>query len=202
MPKPVSRNAFLAALALTLGSLVQIMASVVATLAVPWAYVGWLVFCFGAVGLCEELGPNRPLNRAGLVLLASSLCARTLLLVVPEGASAIRAELAYAFASIGMTLLWSIALMHRPRQPKIAGLTGSIFSGGTLALLLIAHVGAGGISYLGFSEIFAALAHPEAHTPRAMISVSVVIAGWSAVVAGLLGTVRLKSADEVGTNAR
>jgi len=192
---PVSRNARVGAVGLVVGAMLQVIASVLTALATPWAYAGWLVFCFGALCLCEELGVARPLNRGGLVLLGASLCARTILLVLPIGETAVRAELAYAFTGIGAVLLWSVALMHREHQIKGAGLLGSALSGGTLMLLLAGHLAAGGASFFGFSELFAAINRPEAAGSRAMISIAAVIGAWSLIVAGLLSTTALNRTD-------
>ena len=192
---PISHNARVGAVTLLLGALLQVIASMLTALATPWAYGGWLVFCFGALCLCEELGVVRPLNRAGLVLLGAAFCARTILLVLPTGETAMRAELAYAFTCIGAVLLWSVALMHREHQIKGAGLLGSALSGGTLMLLLAGHLAAGGASFFGFSEIFLAINRPEVGSFRAMISISAVIGAWSLIVAGLLSTTVLNNRE-------
>ena len=191
MSVSISRNARLGALTLAGGALIQLMAGLMGALAAPWAYAGWLPFCFGGLCLCEELGAARPLNRAGLILMGGGFCARSLLLLVPDPAIAVRTEIAFAFTSMGMILFWSVALLHRPQQPKLVGMIGSLLSGGSLALLLAAHVAAAGMSYFGFAEAFAAIAHPEMNTQRAMLSISVVIAGWSLITAILLSTTDL-----------
>lgn len=193
MSVSISRNARLGALSLAGGALIQLVAGLMGALAAPWAYAGWLLFCFGALCLCEELGAARPLNRAGLILMGAGFCARLLLLLVPDPAIAVRAEIAFAFTSMGMILFWSVALLHRPQQPKLVGMIGSLLSGGSLALLLAAHVAAAGMSYFGFAEAFAAIAHPEMNTQRAMLSISVVIAGWSLITATLLSTTDLNA---------
>ena len=190
---PTSRNAQAGAITLAIGAATQLIAAAGNALAEPWAYLGWLVFCFGALCLCEELGANRPLNRAGMILLAVAFYARSSLLIFPEDVGAIRAGLLYAIGSVGVILFWSIALLHRPARSRTAGLIGSVLSGGTLALLLVGHLVAGSLGIFGFSEIFAALSNPEAGSQRAMISVGIVVCIWSAAAAGLLWTTQLRN---------
>jgi hypothetical protein len=155
-------------------------------LAMPWAFGGWLVFCFGALALCEELGPTKPLNRAGLVLLAAAFGARCLLVIVPAGEAASRAEWAYIFTILGATQFWSVALMHRKGQIRGFGAAGSALSGGTLVLLLLAHLALGSAGFAGLAGLAALIKHGDARLGAAVIGSSVVLALWSVFVGGLL----------------
>lgn len=176
---------------LALGTSVQLIASLSGQLGAPWAYAAWLVLAFGAWCLCDELGMARPLNRAGAVLLAAAFCARSMLLCAPATAVATHAQLLYAFAALGMIMFWSVALMHRPDRPKVAGLLGSTLSGAALGLLIVAHVVTGSIGYFGFGALFVALNSPDADVAPAMTVISAVLWLWSLLVAGLLWTTAL-----------
>lgn len=191
-----SRNAKTAAIALTIGASSQVLASVLGTMNLPWAYAGELVLVFGALCLCDELGAARPLNRAGLIILAVGIVARTVMLVVPEPATAIRAELAFAVSSLIAPLLWSVALMHRPDRPKAIGFLGTVLSGGGLAILVAAHLAVASAGYLGFADLFAALRQPGLQPDRAMITISIITALWAGATGLLLWSGEINNAKQ------
>jgi hypothetical protein len=172
--------------ALSAGALLQLLASLLGATSSPWAYAGWLVLAFGALCLCDELGPSRPLNRAGLTMLAAAFCARSVMITIPIAAVLARAQLAYAFAILTAILFWSVALMHRRRHPYVAGSLGTALSGSALLMLLGAHLWVGAAGLLGFSELFAAVRDPTVQPLLATISVNVILSFWSLVVAPLL----------------
>ena len=180
-----SRNAKNGAIALAVGALTQVAASALGVVNLPWAYAGWLVLVFGALCLCDELGAARPLNRAGLIMLAVGFVARTVMLLASDPAAIIRAELTFAIASLIAPLLWSVALMHRQDRPKAIGLLGTLLSGGGLAVLIAAHLAVAGAGYLGFAGLFAALHRPDLQPDRAMFTISVVTALWAGATASL-----------------
>ena len=193
MSSPV-RNARIGAVALSMGAMSQVLASMLGALAMPWAYAGWLLLTFGALCLCEELGATRPLNRAGLIMLGVGFLARTVMVLVPEPLVQIRAELAFAIASLIALQLWSAALMHRTEQPKAVGLFGALLSGFGLAVMIAAHILVGSAGYLGFAELFAALHRPDIQPDRAMIAITAITAVWASVTGLLLWSRDLKAA--------
>lgn len=184
-------NARVSAVALFTGASLQLAASRLGMLAAPWAYLAWLVFLFGGIGLCQELGASKPLNRAGLLFLAASLCARTVMVVSPDHATQIRTELLSAFTSLAAILFWSVALMHRSDRPQIVGALGTILSGSALLLLFVSHLAVGAIAIFGFSDIFGALHDPGRDTRQAMETLATILAVWSIVIAHLLWTRKL-----------
>jgi hypothetical protein len=194
MAASTTLNARAGGLALLAGALLQLLASLLGALAAPWAYATWLFFVFGALCLCQELGASRPLNRAGLVLLGSALCARTVMTVIPEPIVKVRAELSFALALMAAILFWSVALMHRSSRPRIVGLFGTLLSGSTLLLLLAAHIFLGGVAFLGFAEIFRALADPNMDIYRPMIVLTAIGCLWSCAIALLLWTRNVSAA--------
>lgn len=189
-----SPNARVSAVAIIVGASIQLTASMLGQLAAPWAFLGWLIFVFGSIGLCQELGASRPLNRAGLLFMGAAFCARTVMVVSPGTGTEIRTQLMSAFASLAAILFWSLALMHRSDRPRMVGAFGVILSGSALLLLLTAHVVVGAITMLGFSDIFSALHDPGKSTRRAMETVAVILGMWSLVIAFLLWTRNLSPA--------
>lgn len=189
---PIARNAKIAAITLLVGAISQIPASLLGALSQPWAFAGWLVLTFGALGLCDELGATRPLNRAGLIMLGIGFVARTVMVVVPDPAVIVRAELAFAFSSLLALQLWSAALMHRRDRPKVIGILGSLLSASGLAVLIAAHVLAAGAGYLGFAELFSALQHPDLEPHRAMVNLATITVIWCGITGVALWTRDLK----------
>lgn len=188
-----SRNVKISAITLAGGSWSQVPASLSDTLAMPWAYAGWLLFTFGAWYLCDELGATRPLNRAGSLMLAVGFVARTALLFLVNPSEIVRADLVFAIATLFALLLWSAALMHRNAAPKAVGLFGSLVSGGGLGVLIAAHIAVGSTGYWGFAGLFAALTHPDLRPDGAMASVSIIAAIWASAIAILMLTRNLRT---------
>lgn len=188
MTHPPRRNSRLAATTLCIGALSQWAAASTGALNAPWVHGGWLAFSFGAVSLCEELGAMRPLNRAGLILLAAAFAAKSALVLTSDPVMIVRGELGFAISTLLAILCWSVALVHRPDRPKLAGLAGTAISGSGLALIVAAHLALGSGGYLGFREILSALRNPAMQTGAAMTSLSVLMVFWSLTVAALLRT--------------
>jgi len=189
-----SPNARVSAVTIIVGAGIHLAASMLEQLAAPWAFLGWLMFVFGSIGLCQELGVSKPLNRAGLLFMSAAFCARIVMVVSPAASTEIRTQLMSAFASLAPILFWSLALMHRSDRPRTVGAFGVILSGSALLLLLTAHVVVGAITMLGFSDIFSALHDPGKSTRRAMETVAVILVIWSLIIAFLLWTRDLRRA--------
>src|SRR5271165_213822 len=136
----VSRNARSGAIALASCTSVHFLVDLQGMRLAPLALVSWLGVSFGVLCLCEELGASRPLNRAGLVLFSAAFGARLLMTVAVDSTLYARAELLFAFATMGALLFWSVALMHRRQAPRAFGIAGTALTGSTLALILAAHL--------------------------------------------------------------
>ena len=193
MPESVSLNARSGAIALTVFAPLHFLVSLQGAAVAPLACATWLAVSFGVLCLCDELGPARPLNRAGLVLYAAAFSARLLMVVTGDPVSQARAELLFAFATMGSLLFWSAALMHRPRKPRAAGMLGAAMTGSTLALILAAHLLAGSASIWGFSELFDSLSSPSASAVHAMTTINGILCLWALISAGLMWTGALRS---------
>jgi len=194
MSHPTGCNARTGAIALAVFAPLHWLVSLAGTIFAPLAFACWLGISFGILCLCEELGAAKPLNRGGLVLFGAAFCARLLMTIATEPALHIRAELVFAFAMMGALLLWSVALMHRPRASRAVGMVGTAVAGSTLGLILLAHLLVGGATILGFGALFAALADPAHATQAAMLTLNVVLALWGVLISGLLWTHDLRSA--------
>jgi len=193
MPQRMTPNARAGAIALAVFASAYCLLSLAGPLLGPMAFVSWLGFSFGVLCLCEELGPAKPLNRAGLIIFLAAFSARVLVLVRIDSTVSMRAELLFAFATMSALLLWSVALLHRPRAPRAVGAVGTALVGSTLALILSAHLLVGGAAIWGFGTLFAALYEPALDSHGAVTAINVILAIWSIIVARLMWTSDLRS---------
>ncbi|SDC04282.1 hypothetical protein SAMN05444678_101202 [Sphingomonas sp. YR710] len=195
MFQPIGRNARTGAIALAIFAPAHCLAGLAGAIFAPAAFACWLGISFGILCLCDELGAAKPLNRAGLVLFGAAFSARLLMVVTVEPATHVRAELIFAFATMGALLLWSVALMHRPRAPRTVGIFGTAIAGSTLALILSAHLLMGSATIWGFGTLFAALSTPTIDTRGAMAVINAILSLWGLVTAGLLRAHSLRAAQ-------
>jgi len=186
MPQPISLNARAGALALAISAPLHFLFGLYGAQLAPMGFISWLGVGFGVLCLCEELGAQRPLNRAGLVLFAAAFVARSLTLLAPDPALLARAQLLFAFATMGAMLFWSAALMHRPRAPRVVGVLGAAIAGSALALIIAAHLLVGGAAVWGFSSLFVALSQPTVDATGAISTVNAIVCLWGLLLSGLL----------------
>ena len=190
--RSASRNARVGALALTVFAPLNLLLHMQGPALGPLSYAVWLGLIFGLLCFCEEMGADRPLNRAGLVAIAAAFFAETVSMLSVDPIVVTRASILYAFAVLGAVVFWSVALMHRTETARAIGALGAVVGGGALALLLAAHVLLGAASVLGFSQLFAALQEPGHSTLAAIVLIDSVLCVWCLLVSILLWTARLK----------
>lgn len=152
---------------------------------VPLLLLSLGITAFGAWGFADEMGLRKPLNRAGLVSFAFAVMAKTVALM--EGTTAAQSDyyILFAFSLLLALLLWSIALLHRKGNIKVAGLFGVMGSTLPILLLIAGHlsVGVGTIWGVGMLYDTTAFEHETSSTIR---NVETVFLIWSLISAGLL----------------
>ena len=191
----ISLNARVGAFLLAVCSPLKLILHLQGTSLVPLRYACWLGATIGVLCFCDEMGPNKPLNRAGLVLFAAAFCANTAGVVAVDPVMMARVQLLYAFTTLGAVLLWSVALMHRRRAARKVGIIGTAISGGAIALLIAAHLLLGTASVLGFSQLFRALGDPGRNTAGALTGIDALFCLWGLIISALLWTKRLVPND-------
>jgi hypothetical protein len=193
-------SARIGALALAIGASANLGLHLAGPALGPVAFLFWLVLSFGILAFCSEMGAERPLNRAGLVLFAAAFIANTAGLLSTEAEMVARARLLYAFTVLGAVGCWSAALLHRTGPARMAGSVGAWLGGSALALLLAAHLLVGVVTIFGFSQLFAAVDHQAADPRQALTVIDAILCAWSLTAAGLLWADRLRSTE--GRRAR
>jgi len=180
-------------LALAIGAVLNLGLQIVGPGVQPLNYLAWLTVSFGLLCFCDEMGAGKPLNRAGLVLLAAAFAANTASLLAVDERMSARAHILYAFALLGALTLWSVALMHRTGGARRTGVLGAGVGLGALAMLVGAHVLVGTMSVLGFSSLFAALQSPDVSAAAPLVTIDALLALWALGASGLMWTNRLRA---------
>ena len=95
---------------------------------------------FAVWSFCDEMGLRKPLNRAGFVLFALSIMAKTQIILGVNPEFVGRYELLHATALLGAILFWSVAFLHRQRALKVVGTVGVLTSAAPLVALVAGHL--------------------------------------------------------------
>lgn len=148
------------------------------------AIIGILVF--GFMGFADQLGPRKPLVRAGLIAyLIGAFAMLNALMASTISANPNFAVTAVIATSVAM-LLWSVALMHRRGAPRLVGTFGLLTSAGPGVMLLV-HGALGAGVAAGSGAIIA-------HMPLNVVGMTVVVviqSIWNLVIATMLLRSRL-----------
>ncbi len=143
------------------------------------AIIGIMVF--GFMGFADQLGPRKPLVRAGLIAyLIGAFAMLNALMASTMSANQNFAVTGVIATSVAM-LLWSAALMHRRGTPRLAGAFGLLTAAGP-GVMLVLH-GAFGASVAAGSGAMIA------HMPLDVTGMTVVVAiqsVWNLVIAAIL----------------
>jgi hypothetical protein len=155
-PRGSSRNAKIGAIALAAASFAILLLSHFAAPLAPLRLLSIALAAFAVWAFCDEMGINKPLNRAGFVLFALAIVARTQTILGVPGDVVGRYYLLYAAFMLSAILLWSVAFLHRQRTLRILGSLGVVGTLLTLVLLIAGHVMVGAGAILGIGAIMAA----------------------------------------------
>ena len=188
----VSLNARVGAVAMLVSAPANLILHMHDQLLAPLSYLAWLGLTFGLWCFCEEMGSRRPLNRAGLVLLAAAFWADTTATFAVDPISIARAHVLYAFAALGVLVVWSVALMHRQETARAMGMIGSVLGGGALVLLIVAHILLGASTIFGFSQLFLALDQVGPNSFNALVTIDAVVCVWCLAACFLLWTGKVR----------
>lgn len=185
-----SLNARVSAVSLIVGSVATLALGFAPEL-VPLRFVALGISVLGAWGFADEMGIYKPLNRAGLVALAFAALAKTLLLIEDSNPVSSSSLLLYAFALLLAVLLWSLALLHRDGQLKMAGAVGASTAMVPILALIAGHIFVGAGSLWGIGALYGELNGPTAAMPQINMVIEVVFAIWSLIASAALLTGRI-----------
>lgn len=182
-----SLNARVSAVSLIVGSTAALALGFAPDL-VPLRFVALGILVFGAWGFADEMGVQKPLNRAGLVAFAFATIAKTLLLLEVATTPFSSGLLLYAFAFLLALLLWSVAFLHRDGPLKIAGLVGASAAIVPILVLIAGHIFVGVGSLWGIGVLYGELSAPTSNMPQALLIIEVVFVFWSLIAGAALWT--------------
>lgn len=196
----VSLNARAGALAMLVSAPLNLVLHLHGQTLAPLSYLSWLGLTFGILCFCEEMGSGKPLNRGGLVLFAAAFWANTTATFAADPAEIARAQVLYAFSTLGALVLWSVALMHRREAARAMGQIGAAVGSGALVLLVAAHLLLGASTIMGFSQLFSAFDQAGQGSLGNLVVIDAVLFAWCLAISLLLWTARIR-ASETGTHA-
>lgn len=130
------------------------------------ALVTFAAWCF-----CDEMGMQKPLNRAGFVFFSIAVVAKVQISLGIATSFAGRYYVLYAAFLLVALLLWSIAFLHRQPTLKAVGAVGVLASAAPILALVIGHVTVGAGAVLGVGAVLSAA---EGSTPENLAYVTVV----------------------------
>lgn len=177
-----SLNAGFGAIGLVAGSGATVALGLAPEL-VALRFVALGVFACGAWAFADEMGADKPLNRAGLVCLGFAVVAKILVLLGVDGGGA-SAGVLYAFALLFALLFWSIAFLHRGTGLKAIGAVGASMAVVPILILVAGHVFVGFGALWGMGALYSGMEGALADALRIVLIVEIVCAVWS-VLAGI-----------------
>ncbi|MFH1599113.1 MAG: hypothetical protein ABIJ73_07405 [Pseudomonadota bacterium] len=111
---------------------------------------------FAAWAFCDEMGMQKPLNRAGFVFFSMAAAAKIQIALGVTTEFVGRYYLLYASFLLVSLLLWSVAFLHRQRSLKVLGAVGVVATLAPIAALVIGHIAVGAGAVLGVNAVLAA----------------------------------------------
>src|SRR5690349_17778463 len=126
--RAISRNARVGAVALAAGALFILILSHSELALSPLRLLSVALSAFAAWCFCDEMGLKKPLNRAGFVFFAIAAATKVELLLGVDVEYRARYFLLYSAFLLVALFLWSAALLHRQRTPKVVGAVGLVAS--------------------------------------------------------------------------
>ncbi len=181
-----SLNAKVGAVTLAMaGFMTLLLTHTVASLA-PLRIAALALAAFAAWAFCDEMGMQKPLNRAGFVAFAIAALTKVQIVLGLAPQVAGRYFLLYATFLLLAVLFWSVAFLHRKRELKVIGAVGVFATLLPMAAVVAGHVVVGLGAALGVESILSA---GESGTPGDLGFVTLVerVFGlWGYVAAWLL----------------
>lgn len=186
-----SLNARVSAVNLSIGSIATLALSFAPEL-VPLRFIALGLCLSGAWGLADEMGAQKPLNRAGLVAFGFAGIAQTLILLGASSAVIPTSSLLYAFGLLSAMLLWSIAFLHRDGALKLAGLVGASVTLVPIVALIAGHIFVAVAGVWGIGTLYEGLNGAATDVPRIRTIIDVVFVFWGLMAAAVLWTGQIK----------
>jgi hypothetical protein len=185
-PRARTLNAKVGAITLAAGAFLTLFLSHFAASLTPLRLLAVTVSAFAAWCFCDEMGLQKPLNRAGFVFFAIAVASKVELLLGVEERVIGRYNLLFAAFLLAALLMWSVALLHRQKTPKVVGAVGVLASAAPIVALVVGHVVVGAGAALGMQALFTAT-HGAGPTDYSFVTLVERLFGmWCYAVAWLL----------------
>ncbi|MBI3196592.1 MAG: hypothetical protein HYZ40_03580 [Rhodospirillales bacterium] len=182
-----SLNAKIGATALAAAAFLTLLLSHFSEPLAPLRLLTLALVAFATWSFCDEMGMQKPLNRAGFVFLSIAVAVKVQMILGVAVEFVGRYHLLYSAFLLLAVLFWSIAFLHRQRALKILGALGVAASVLPIFALVAAHLAVGLGAVLGVSSILAAAEGPGSTADPGFVTVIERIFGlWGYLTAWLL----------------
>lgn len=181
-----SPNARIGAIAMALAALMTLLLTHTSLSLAPLRILALSVATFAIWAFCDEMGLQKPLNRAGFVLFSVAAVSKVLVALGVESQFIGRYYFLYSAFLLLAMLFWSVAFLHRQRELKVVGAVGVVATVAPVATLIAGHLVVGFGAVLGVESL---LASTEGSAPvdlRFLTMVERIFGLWSCVAAWLL----------------
>jgi hypothetical protein len=144
------------AIALWLGAFLTLLLTHFSASLAPLRLLSIVLSVFATWCFCDEMGMQKPLNRAGFVFFVMAVAAKALVILGVAPDSVGRYYLLFAAFLLLALLSWSVAFLHRQRSLKVVGAVGAVATVMPVVALLAGHLVVGAGAIIGADALLAA----------------------------------------------
>jgi hypothetical protein len=150
-----SSNAKVAAIALTIAAFMTLVLTHTSMSLAPLRILVLSGVAFAVWSFCDEMGLQKPLNRAGFVLFSVAAISKVLIALGLEPQVLGRYYFLYSAFVLLALLFWSVAFLHRQRELKLVGVVGVAATLAPIGALVAGHLVVGFGAFLGVQSLLA-----------------------------------------------
>ena len=179
-------NAKVGAVTLAVAASMTLVLSLTSESLAPLRIIALAIAVFAVWSFSDEMGIQKPLNRAGLTAFAIAAITKVQVELGVEQHLFGRYLLLYSAFLLLAVLFWSVALLHRKRELKIIGAVGLLATAAPIAAIVVGHIVVGVGATLGVSTLLTATQGAVPSDTSFVTLVDRIFGLWGYVAAWLL----------------
>lgn len=179
-------NAKVGAVTLAVAASMTLVLSLPSESLAPLCIIALAIAVFAVWSFSDEMGIQKPLNRAGLTAFAIAAITKVQVELGVEQHLFGRYLLLYSAFLLLAVLFWSVALLHRKRELKIIGVVGLLATTAPIAAIVVDHIVVGVGATLGVSTLLTATQGAVPSDTSFVTLVDRIFGLWGYVAAWLL----------------